>query len=81
MGFSSLQKWNLVCSDLLPQERDVDDGESAVVLDEGQSSTASVASSILRYRMIQGRTYHSERHDTDYWTPNDEQQSDSIDLS
>src|SRR3569833_1594949 len=41
MGFSSLQKLNLVFSDLLPQERDVDDGESAVVLDEVQKTTTT----------------------------------------
>ncbi|CZS77040.1 unnamed protein product [Fusarium graminearum] len=34
----------------------------------------SIAASILEYRTIQGRTYHSDRHAADYFTPNDEQQ-------
>ncbi|KAH7136848.1 S-adenosyl-L-methionine-dependent methyltransferase [Dactylonectria estremocensis] len=45
------------------------------------SSTASISSSILEYRRFKGRTYHSDRHPTEYFTPNDEQQSDSIDIN
>lgn len=45
-----------------------------------ESSTASITSSILEYRKFQGRTYHSDRHPTEYFTPNDEQQSESIDI-
>ncbi|PKS06366.1 hypothetical protein jhhlp_007114 [Lomentospora prolificans] len=45
------------------------------------SSTASVASSILEYRTIHGRTYHNEKHyNTQYFTPNDERQSESLDI-
>lgn len=45
------------------------------------SSTASMASSILEYRTVQGRTFHSERHNTEYFTPNDEQQLESVDIT
>ncbi|KAK7403536.1 hypothetical protein QQX98_010715 [Neonectria punicea] len=45
------------------------------------SSTASITSSILEYRTIQGRTYHSDRHPTEYFTPNDEQQRESVDIN
>ncbi|KAF4449578.1 hypothetical protein F53441_7145 [Fusarium austroafricanum] len=45
------------------------------------SSTASVSSSILEYRKFQGRTFHSESYNTEYFTPNDEQQRDSIDIT
>ncbi|KAK0649850.1 S-adenosyl-L-methionine-dependent methyltransferase [Cercophora newfieldiana] len=45
------------------------------------SSTASLSSSILDYRAIKGRTYHSSRHATEYFTPNDDQQQESVDLT
>ena len=40
---------------------DDDDQDSAVGESDVESSTASVASSILKYRTINGRTYHSDR--------------------
>jgi len=46
-----------------------------------QSSTASISSSILQYRAINGRTYHSARHATEYFAPNDQQQQESLDLA
>ncbi|OBS20680.1 hypothetical protein FPOA_07019 [Fusarium poae] len=57
-----------------------DDGDSAVG-DDVASSTASISSSILEYRKFQGRTFHSEKYDVEYFTPNDEQQMESIDIS
>ncbi|KAH6985357.1 hypothetical protein EDB80DRAFT_756530 [Ilyonectria destructans] len=45
------------------------------------SSTASISSSILEYRRFKGRTYHSDRDPTEYFTPNDDQQSESIDIN
>ncbi|CCE32975.1 uncharacterized protein CPUR_06897 [Claviceps purpurea 20.1] len=42
-----------------------------------QSSTASLASSILEYRQIHGRTYHSDKFTTNYFLPNDDQQLES----
>lgn len=43
-------------------------------------STSSVSSSILHYRTIQGRTYHSDRFTDQYFTPNDDKQQQSIDI-
>ncbi|RSL47487.1 hypothetical protein CEP54_013397 [Fusarium duplospermum] len=63
-----------------PDPQDDDDGDSALGGD-AESSTASITSSILEYRKFQGRTYHSDRHPTEYFTPNDEQQSESIDIN
>ncbi|RKL05968.1 hypothetical protein BFJ68_g10436 [Fusarium oxysporum] len=62
-----------------PQDGDESETDSAVG-DDAASSTASITSSILEYRTIQGRTFHSDRHPTEYFTPNDEQQSASIDI-
>jgi hypothetical protein len=42
------------------------DADSAVGEDNADS-TASITSSILRYRTIRGRTFHSERGDAFYW--------------
>lgn len=35
--------------------------------EEPAESTASMSSSVLRYRTIMGRTYHSERGNAQYW--------------
>ncbi|KAM5367095.1 hypothetical protein ACJA88_011675 [Fusarium oxysporum] len=59
-------------------ERDVSDSAFG---DDAESSTTSISSSILEYRKFQGRTFHSERYNTEYFTPNDEQQRDSIDIT
>ncbi|KAG6074959.1 hypothetical protein E4U16_003676 [Claviceps sp. LM84 group G4] len=69
--------------DLIPADGftpdDLNDLDS--VLSEDQSSTASIASSILEYRRIHGRTYHSEKFATNYFIPNDDQQLESVELS
>ncbi|KAI5865635.1 S-adenosyl-L-methionine-dependent methyltransferase [Durotheca rogersii] len=57
-----------------------DDVDSALG-DDAASIAHSVTASILEYRTIMGRTYHSERHDSKYFTPNDEQQMRSQDLT
>nr|RBQ94387.1 hypothetical protein FVER53263_09898 [Fusarium verticillioides] len=57
-----------------------DDADSAVG-DEAASSTESISSSILHYRTIHGRTYHSERGNAEYWTPNDEHHNESMDIN
>ncbi|KAK0609946.1 S-adenosyl-L-methionine-dependent methyltransferase [Bombardia bombarda] len=45
------------------------------------SSTASLSESILQYRTLHGRTYHSDKvTDNQYWTPNDEKQKESMDI-
>ncbi|CCE28050.1 uncharacterized protein CPUR_01524 [Claviceps purpurea 20.1] len=51
------------------------------VYSEVPSSTASIASSILEFRRIHGRTYHSDKFATNYFLPNDNQQIESVELS
>ncbi|KAH7142157.1 S-adenosyl-L-methionine-dependent methyltransferase [Dactylonectria macrodidyma] len=58
-----------------------DENDSAVGSDDATSSTASITSSILQYRTIQGRTFHSEKYNTEYFAPNDDQQSESMDIT
>ncbi|KAF4947150.1 hypothetical protein FGADI_10606 [Fusarium gaditjirri] len=64
-------------------EAEADDNADAdSTLDpDNASSTASITSSILEYRTIHGRTYHSEQGNAQYWASNDEQQNDLIDLT
>ncbi|KAJ4186399.1 hypothetical protein NW755_007694 [Fusarium falciforme] len=57
-----------------------DDGDSAFG-SEPASSTTSITSSILEYRTVHGRRYHSDRGDAAYWAPNDEQQNESMDIN
>ncbi|KAF4446846.1 hypothetical protein F53441_9550 [Fusarium austroafricanum] len=57
-----------------------DDADSAVG-EDAASSTQSISSSILHYRTIHGRTYHSERGNAQYWTPNDEHHNESMDIN
>jgi hypothetical protein len=41
-----------------------------------------MTSSILAYRTIHGRTFHSDKFEsTQYFTPNDSQQSESVDIT
>ncbi|KAK9444707.1 S-adenosylmethionine-dependent methyltransferase [Metarhizium brunneum] len=56
-----------------------DDGDSALG-DDIAPSTSSIASTILEYRKLHGRTYHNYK-DVEYWGPNDEQQNDGLDLN
>ncbi|KAK3323198.1 S-adenosyl-L-methionine-dependent methyltransferase [Cercophora scortea] len=56
-----------------------DDGDSA--LGTVLSSTASLSSSILKYRNIHGRTFHSDIGKAEAWTPNDETQTESMDIN
>ncbi|RMJ07835.1 hypothetical protein BHE90_015994 [Fusarium euwallaceae] len=70
----------LIAADSPPAEGDNRD-DSAFLLDEDNaSSTASISSSILEYRTIHGRTFHSEKHNAQYFTPNDEKQNESLDI-
>ncbi|CEI61680.1 hypothetical protein FVEN_g2746 [Fusarium venenatum] len=65
--------------DTVPEEDedDIDPGLGA----DAESSTASITSSILHYRTINGRTYHSERGNAAYWGSNDERQSEAMDIA
>ncbi|KAF7548443.1 hypothetical protein G7Z17_g7059 [Cylindrodendrum hubeiense] len=69
-------------NDLIPGENeDVrDDGDSSLGTD-AESSTASMSASILEYRQIQGRTFHSDRFTVDYAFPNDQKQLESVDIT
>ncbi|TVY74294.1 Secondary metabolism regulator LAE1 [Fusarium oxysporum f. sp. cubense] len=59
-----------------------DNADADSTLDpDNASSTASITSSILEYRTIHGRTYHSEQGNAQYWASNDEQQNDLMDLT
>ncbi|KAJ4289937.1 hypothetical protein N0V88_006734 [Collariella sp. IMI 366227] len=62
------------------QQASDDDADSAHG-DDRASSTASLAASILEYRTIHGRTYHSDRSATaQHWAPNDDKQSECMDI-
>lgn len=54
-------------TDLAQRQEDEDDGDSA--FGDAASSTDSITSSILEYRTIHGRTYHSDSvpGDAQYW--------------
>ncbi|KAF5229090.1 hypothetical protein FAUST_10642 [Fusarium austroamericanum] len=74
--FHNPEHWaNLTGGDVL----EVNDADSAVGADIA-SSTESISSSILHYRTINGRTYHSERGNAQYWSPNDEHHNASMDI-
>ncbi|KAI0430127.1 S-adenosyl-L-methionine-dependent methyltransferase [Xylaria sp. FL1042] len=60
-------------------EEDFDDVDSAYG-DDNASSTASLSASILEYRTVHGRTYHSERGNAQSWNPNDAQHDESMDI-
>ncbi|KAH7018473.1 S-adenosyl-L-methionine-dependent methyltransferase [Microdochium trichocladiopsis] len=44
------------------------------------SSTASLSASILEYRTLHGRTYHSELGEGQSWNPNDAQHDEAMDI-
>lgn len=54
-----------------------------MIIDQFASSSIihSITSSVLNYRTIQGRTFHSEKHNSIYFIPNDEQQLQSVDIT
>jgi SAM-dependent methyltransferase len=59
-----------------------DDTDSSLGDTDNASSTASLSASVLEYRTIHGRTYHSERGvDAQSWTPNDGKQNESMDIN
>ncbi|KAM0543974.1 hypothetical protein ACHAPJ_012069 [Fusarium lateritium] len=63
--------------DVIEEEDESDAGLGT----DAESSTASITSSILHYRTINGRTYHSERGNAAYWGSNDEAQSEAMDIA
>ncbi|KAK0386730.1 hypothetical protein NLU13_6566 [Sarocladium strictum] len=63
----------------LAGEIEDDDADSTRL--DNDSSTASLASSILKYRTMNGRTYHSERGNAVYWGTVDEVQNTAQDIN
>lgn len=61
--------------------QDDDDDVDSALGDDASSIINSITSSILNYRTIEGRTFHSERHNSFYFVPNDEQQLQSQDIT
>ncbi|KAJ4033704.1 hypothetical protein NW758_011312 [Fusarium oxysporum] len=62
-------------------DRDDDDDDNDSTLSDNASSTASLSSDILRYREINGRRYHSEQGDAQYWISNDNQANEALDIN
>ncbi|KAG6071978.1 hypothetical protein E4U16_005729 [Claviceps sp. LM84 group G4] len=67
-------------NDLIAAEDVNDQDDIDSVFSKDQSATTSIASSVLKYRQIHGRTYHSDRFTTNYFIPNDDQQLESEEL-
>jgi len=72
--FASPEHWARVAA-----ERGDDDRDSALDVG-GAESTASMTSSILAYRNIHGRTYHSEVGNAEYWATNDALAQEMLDI-
>lgn len=64
----------------LDAEGPQDDGDDDSAFGDTASSTASLSESILEYRNILGRTFHSNVGVAESWIPNDEQQQESMDI-
>ncbi|KAJ3548161.1 hypothetical protein NM208_g1144 [Fusarium decemcellulare] len=73
----SVEHWEQLAGE--PAEDDSADDDSALGGNPAES-TESITSSILQYRTINGRTFHSERGNARYWASNDEQQNESMDI-
>lgn len=63
----------------VPLEAEDDGYDSAIDTSLPTSSTASISSSIMKYRQENGRTYHAYK-DGKYFLPNDENENDRLDL-
>ncbi|KAK3946819.1 S-adenosyl-L-methionine-dependent methyltransferase [Pseudoneurospora amorphoporcata] len=62
-------------------EADLENDLDSTLGSDVESSTASISSSILRYRTINGRTYHSDSvTDGEYWGPNDKKANEVLDI-
>ncbi|KAF5976091.1 methyltransferase [Fusarium coicis] len=64
----------------LNEQEEAENNDADSIISNPAESTASMTSSILSYRTIQGRTFHSERGNAQYWAANDEQQNESMDI-
>lgn len=74
-------------ADILPPShwRDVpveeEEGEADSTFGDAESSTASLTESILEYRKMLGRTYHSSIGQAEAWQPNDEAHAEVMDMN
>ncbi|KAJ4138508.1 hypothetical protein NW768_002343 [Fusarium equiseti] len=59
------QHWSEMQQPKANGSNDEDDGTA--MMSDSDSTMASIASSILQYRTIHGRTYHSEQGNAQYW--------------
>ncbi|KAK1777729.1 S-adenosyl-L-methionine-dependent methyltransferase [Copromyces sp. CBS 386.78] len=59
-------------------EEDIDDGASSI--GSFGSTTASLSSSIFKYREVHGRTYHAEIGNAESWEPNDQRHVDAMEI-
>lgn len=68
---------------LITEDPEPADGDRDSVFDDSdaQSSTASLTESILRYRTLHGRTYHSTIGTAEAWQPNDEAHAEVMDMN
>ncbi|KAG6070193.1 hypothetical protein E4U16_007099 [Claviceps sp. LM84 group G4] len=57
-----------------------DQDEIDSIFSQDQSSTTSIASTVLEYRQIHGRTYHSDKFTANYFLPNDDQQLETEEI-
>ncbi|KAF5691039.1 methyltransferase [Fusarium denticulatum] len=64
----------------VPKEEMAPEDSDSAVLDNA-SSTASLTSSILLYRTINGRAYQSERGSPEYWGPIDDTGQEAMDIN
>ncbi|KAH6987130.1 S-adenosyl-L-methionine-dependent methyltransferase [Ilyonectria destructans] len=62
-------------------EPETDDDEQDSTLGDNSSSAASISSSILQYRTINGRRFHSEQGNAQYWVTNDDQSNEALDIN
>ncbi|RSL50186.1 hypothetical protein CEP54_012033 [Fusarium duplospermum] len=66
---------------LAEEESGQDEAGNGLAPGDNTSSTASLASTILEYRMLNGRRYHSEHGNAQYWVSNDEQSNAALDIN
>lgn len=65
----------------LAKEREDGHADASLAVSQDAESTASISSSILEYRTIHGRTYHSHRGNALYWGANDEKQNEAMNIN
>ncbi|KAF5009232.1 hypothetical protein FDECE_4525 [Fusarium decemcellulare] len=80
-GVEQLQQSSEPTGTSPPGGHRTEDRDSGQDDDEPAESTASISDSVLEYRTIHGRRYHSERGNVQYWGSNDDLQNESMDIN